>query len=108
MKFFRDGEGNPGVEGGSSSQLIDRFLTEDIQDSPATCRRVLMTIQRIFLGEVSSWRQVGNAHVLSLSTEGAVVESLFEQEARPSRLSLEDFQEILQSWLHFLEENEEP
>jgi hypothetical protein len=104
MKFYRNGDGDPCAESGPSTEVIGRFLTEDIQDSPASCREVVMIIERIFNGEIASWRRVGNAHSLSLSKDKAVIESLFDSGAKPCHLSLGDFRDILQTWLHFLEE----
>jgi hypothetical protein len=103
MKFYRDEEGNPRSESSGPAVLISRFLTEDIQDSLNTCREILGRIEQIVNGEIGSWRQVGNAHVLSLSADGATVESLVAPAEKPCRLSLEDFRDILQSWLHFIE-----
>jgi uncharacterized protein YacL (UPF0231 family) len=103
MKFYHDEDGNPRVEPELSSRLLGHFLTEDIQDSPPTCSEILRVIERISSGEMASWRLVGNAHVLSLSADEVIVESLFDPSARPCRLSLVDFREILRSWLHFLE-----
>jgi len=103
MKFYRDGAGNPRSESGAPTAIISRFLTEDVQDSLNTCRKILGIIERIVSGEIGSWRHVGNAHVLSLSVDGAIVESLFAPGEKPCRLLLVDFREILRNWLHFLE-----
>ena len=103
MKFYRDGEGNPRSESGAPTALIGRFLAEDIQDSLNACREILGIIERIVHGEIGSWRQVGNAHVLSLSADEAKVESLVVPVEKPCRLHLEEFRKILESWLHFLE-----
>jgi uncharacterized protein YacL (UPF0231 family) len=105
MKFYRDGEGDPRCESGAPGVLIGPFLTEDVQDSLNTCREILDKIERIANGEIGSWRRVGNAHVLALSADEAVIESVAAPDERASRLSLEDFRHILESWLHFLEEN---
>jgi uncharacterized protein YacL (UPF0231 family) len=103
MTFYRNGDGNLQVESEASASVIGRFLIEDIQDSPATCREVLGAIEGIVRGEMGSWRRVGNAHTLILSKTGAVIESLFESAEKPCRRSLADFGEIVERWLHFLE-----
>jgi hypothetical protein len=104
MKFYRDGEGNPRSESGAASALISRFLMEDIQDSLNTCREILGIVEQILNGELRSWKQVGNAHVLSLSADEAIGESLVAPAEKPFRISLEDFRDLIQSWLHFLEQ----
>jgi hypothetical protein len=103
MKFYRDGEGNPRSESGAPTALIGRFLAEDIQDSLNACREILGIIERIVDGEIGSWRQVGNAHVLSLSADEAKVESLAVPVQRHCRLHLEEFRKIVECWFHFLE-----
>jgi hypothetical protein len=103
MKFYRDGDGDLQVESGPSSQLIGRFLIEDIQDSPTHCHEILKGIEGISRGEMASWRRVGNAHLLVLTKGEAVIESLFESSAEPCRLSLGEFRDIVESWQHFLE-----
>jgi hypothetical protein len=103
MKFYRNKEGDPRSECGPPGVIISRFLTEDIQDSLNACREILVIIERIVDGEIGSWRQVGNAHVLSLSAHEAKVESLVVPAEKPCRLRLEEFRKILESWLDFLE-----
>jgi uncharacterized protein YacL (UPF0231 family) len=102
MKFFRDIDGNPRVDSGLSGEVLGSFLSEDIQDSPASCREILTVIEMVLGGELAAWRRVGNAHVLSLSRDEAVIESLFETEAKPLRLNLEVFRKSVEGWLGFL------
>jgi len=106
MKFYRNGNGDPCVEPGPSGEVIGRFLTEDVQDSPASCREIVTMIERISNGEITSWRRVGNAHILSLSKRDAVIESLFDPVGKPFHLSLGDFRNIVRNWLHFLDNPE--
>jgi uncharacterized protein YacL (UPF0231 family) len=103
MRFYRNGDGDPCVESGPSGEVVGHFLTEDIQDSLASCHEIEMIIERIFNGEIASWRRVGNAHTLSLSRDEAIIESLFEPGGKPSHLSLGDFRDIVRKWLHFLD-----
>lgn len=102
MKFFRDIDGNPRAESGLSSEVLAGFLSEDIQDSLAACREILVAIERLLSGEPAAWRRVGNAHVLSLSKDEAVIESLSETATGPCRLSLESFRVTVEDWVQFL------
>ena len=106
MKFYRNGDGDPCVEAGASGEVIGHFLTEDIQDSPASCNEIRTMIERIFNGEITSWRRVGNAHILSLSKNEAIIEPLFDPGEEPFHLSLGDFRDIVRNWLHFLDNPE--
>jgi hypothetical protein len=103
MRFYRSADGNLQVESGPSFTVMGRFLIEDIQDSPTTCREILMLVESISRGERASGRWVGNAHILLLARGEALVESLFESAEEPFHLSLGEFSEILENWLHFLE-----
>jgi uncharacterized protein YacL (UPF0231 family) len=103
MKLYRNGDGNPCVELGASGEVVGRFLTEDIQDSLSSCHEIEKVIERIFRGEIASWRRVGNGHILSLSRDEAIIESLFEPGGKPSHLSLGDFRDIVRKWLQFLD-----
>jgi|WetSurMetagenome_2_1015567.scaffolds.fasta_scaffold00923_7 hypothetical protein len=103
IKLFRDIDGNPRVESELPFKVLGSFLSEDIQDSPAACREILEVITRLTRGELADWRRVGNAHVLSLSGDEAVIESLFGKGAKPCRLSLEVFRESVEGWLLFLD-----
>jgi hypothetical protein len=103
MKYYRNDDGNLQIESEPSATVIASFLIEDLQDSPTACREILMVVEAIARGEVASWRRVGNAYTLALSSREAAIEPLFKATGKTCLLILDDFREIVERWLHFLE-----
>jgi uncharacterized protein YacL (UPF0231 family) len=102
-RFYRDEEGNPRVHvEESSSKLLASFLEEDVQESSGVCLEILSAIKKVNRGDLPAWRQVGNAHTVSLSLHEATITSLFDASHEPCRMGLVQLQGVLESWLRFI------
>lgn len=102
-RFHRDDEGNPRVHLEESSwELLASFLEEDVQESSGVGREILSAIEKVTRGELPAWRQVGNAHILSLAPREATIASLFDRSLEPCRVDLMLLQKVLESWLQFI------
>jgi hypothetical protein len=83
--------------------LLDLFLESDVQGSVAVARELLDTLDRVETGALDRWEGTGNAHTLTITPEGAVIEPEFEPEPRELRLSLADLRAALSGWIRRLE-----
>lgn len=105
MHFYRDEAGDPRASSPEAQELLARFLESDVQGSEGYAREILGAIEKVDTGEAPSWQGTGNAHTLTLDSEGATIEAEFEEdeEAPPCRVSLDELRAALIGWLAFLE-----
>jgi hypothetical protein len=102
LKFYRDPAGDARARGRGRGKRVAGFLESDLQDSPASAQEILRAIEEIEAGRVDSWERTGNAHTLTLSPEGAVLQNEMDEEAEPSSLSLSEIREAVAGWSSFL------
>lgn len=102
MRFYRDSSGDPraGVERGR--HLLAGFLESDVQGSISLGRKILAAIDKIAGGHLDEWERTGNAYTLTLSPEGADLETETDDDTEELHLSLADLREAVERWVQFL------
>jgi hypothetical protein len=88
--------------------LLRLFLESDVQGSVASARDLLDALDRVETGALDRWERTGNAHTLTITPQGAVIEPEFEPEPRELRLSLADLRAALCGWIDWIESRHRP
>jgi hypothetical protein len=102
LDFHRDERGFPRARGEAEDDLLARFLESDVQGSVVGAFDFLGTLDRVESGELERWEGTGNAHTLTLTSEGALIEAEWEPEPRALRLSHAELREALNGWIALL------
>jgi hypothetical protein len=103
VRFTWDKEGHVTAVAEPPDDVLADYLAQEVSNNPLKCRRLLDIIRALRGGKHSSWRADGDAWNLSMTKARAVIESEFSVPGRARELSLEDFEELVRSWLQFLE-----
>jgi hypothetical protein len=103
VRFTWDQEGHVTALAEPPDDILADYLADEVSNNPLKCRRLLDIIRALRGGKHSSWRADGEAWNLSMTKARAVIESEFSVPGRARELSLEDFEELVRSWLQFLE-----
>jgi len=103
LQLYRDDAGDARARGRGRGKAVAGFLEGDLQDSPESAREVLRALEDVEAGRADSWERTGNAHTLTLSPGGAVLQDEMDEEAEPVSLSLSEIREAVADWASFLE-----
>jgi len=101
LDFFHDETGEPRARGRGRYDRLASFLESDVQGSRALLRRIARAVESVEAGREERWESTGNAYTLTLTAEGAEIESEVDEEG-PTRLSLADLRAALGEWAEFL------
>lgn len=114
-RFFFDTNGIPRARGPASERLLMVFLETDVQGSDHVCHDLMEDLVAVEDGSDESREFTGNAHSLTLTADGIVLEALHaedngagdENDAQvptPTRYEapLKHFREILEDWEAFI------
>jgi uncharacterized protein YacL (UPF0231 family) len=104
LEFYWDAAGDPRARCEGPGRVVAAFLESDLQDSIAAAHEVLRAIDEIASGRAGAWERTGNAHTLTLSSEGASIQNEMEEEAELYTLSLPEIREAVADWVSFLED----
>lgn len=103
LRFYLDAAGDPRARLAKSWERVAHFLESDLQGSAEHAREILAAIDRLERGEIEAWEETGNVHTLSLTPQGAEIQSEIDPDAAPFHLSLSQLRRILHGWREFLE-----
>lgn len=103
LRFTWDQEGRVKALGEPPDDVLSQYLSDEVRNNPKLCRRLLDIIRALRLGKHSTWTAEGECWSLKLSRARAVIESEFSVPGHSHELTLEEFEDLVQSWLLFLE-----
>lgn len=86
-------------ENDPAHRRLAEFLVMDIQPSPEWAIDLLNKITLIQSGRWQNWERIGNAFYLNLSSDGATIEDLIDENNPPETVLLEDFYQAAITWL---------
>lgn len=93
----------PGRRAGDAAHdRVAAFLTMDVQRSPAWAEGLRSKIEEVRSGALPSWERIGNAYVLTLSPEGAVIEDLVDTASSPEKVSLDELAAAVVEWIRYI------
>ncbi len=118
-RFFFDPDGTPRARGPASERLLMTFLETDVQGSDHICHDLMDDLTAVEDGTDESREFIGNAHSVTLTLDGIVLECLAAEEEleddtspNPQTTSeppvtryeapLKHFREILEDWEAFI------
>lgn len=82
---------------------LAEFLVMDVQQSPEWAKDLLDKTALVQSGSLDKWERIGNAFCLSLSSEGAKIEDLVDENSSPKRITLDEFYQAVRMWLQHIE-----
>ncbi len=85
-------------ENDPAHRRLAEFLVMDIQHSPEWARDLLNKISLIQSGGLQKWERIGNAFCLNLSSNGATIEDLIDDNPTET-VVLEEFHQAVITWL---------
>jgi len=103
VRFTWDQEGHVTALAEPPDDVLADYLSEEVRDDSRLCRRLLDIIRALRLGKHSCWTAEGEAWNVNLTKARAVIESEYAVPGRARELTLGEFEELVQSWLRFLE-----
>jgi uncharacterized protein YacL (UPF0231 family) len=106
LEFHRDSDGAPRARvthGTDAGRAVSGFLESDLQDSAEAAREILRAVDAVEAGREPSWERTGNAHTLTLSPEGAMIQDENDEDSKPHALSLVELRRAVADWISFLE-----
>ncbi len=87
-----------------ASPLVSDFLETDIREDSVSCRRVLAGVDECLAGTRDHAEFVGNAYVLRVEAERALLRDLYDEEAPPEELRTGDLRGLLEAWCRAVEQ----
>jgi uncharacterized protein YacL (UPF0231 family) len=107
LEFYWDDLGDPRVRSPRGRELLGRYLESDLQSDTRHARDIAHAVDRVAAGRLPSFSETGNAHTLTLSPAGAVIESEMDERAS-CLLPLAELHAAVSRWIAFLEKEKEP
>jgi len=102
MRLYRDSSGDPRAHCEKGRHLLAGFLESDVQGSVSLARKILAAIDKIAGGHLDEWERTGNAYTLTLSPDGADLETDVDDDTETLHLSLEELREAVADWVELL------
>jgi hypothetical protein len=102
LTFFEDAEGNLRVRTTPRVAELELFFEQDVQGSPAICRRFLDHVREIETRRIPSWMGSGNAHTVTLTRDSALLQHDYGT-AAPYEMPLSAFGAALRQCLETVE-----
>ena len=90
-------------EAGKAGELLADFLESDLQGGVRSTEMVLEFIGKVRSGELPSWTRNGNAYLLKISPDKAILEDLYPSDTANganylATLSLDTLEDAAQQW----------
>lgn len=82
---------------------LEMFFSDDIGSNLKYARELVKRTCSLMSGSSEEFSGVGNSHFLRLNSEGAYVECDLFHAYPPVNLSLEEFRDLVQDWINFIE-----
>jgi hypothetical protein len=102
IRFFRNANGVADAEVPPPNEALGWYLEQDIQSDAGSAQELLDLIDEVASGRREGWSATGNAHTLTLSRDGAVIENEFTEPPVICRLSLDEMADALRRWMEFI------
>jgi uncharacterized protein YacL (UPF0231 family) len=103
LRFTWDQEGQVQARAEPPDDILANYLSEEVRNDSRRCRRLLDIIRALRRGSHSAWRADGDAWSVKLSRGRVVIESEIAVPGQVREMTLEEFEELVSSWLRFLE-----
>jgi uncharacterized protein YacL (UPF0231 family) len=103
VRFTWDQEGQVMALAEPPDDILAHYLSDEVRNNPRLCRRLLDIIRALRKGSHSSWTAEGESWSVKLSRQRAVILSEMAVPGRAREVTLDEFQELVESWLRFLE-----
>ena len=97
-KYYIDSDGYPWADFSPPYETLGVFLVSDVQSCAETCDIVLSECDAILSGKEQRISGTGNAHTVTMTREGVLIENEYTDELPPCRLSIEEFRQVIESW----------
>lgn len=98
LRLYKDERGIPRAEAPPPQEALGWWLNQDIQRDLGACDEVLSVIQDIRAGRLANWEGTGNVHTITITREGARIETEFAVPPRTAEVSLDELQEAISRW----------
>ena len=85
--------------------MLAAFLVLDIQRNPEWARELSERLADVISGALPRWERIGNAYLLELKGQGAVLEDLVDEDCPVQKIPLDDFRQALNAWMAGLDMN---
>jgi uncharacterized protein YacL (UPF0231 family) len=102
MRLYRDSSGDPRARCEKGRHLLAGFLESDIQGSVSLGRKILAAIDKIAGGHLDEWERTGNAYTLTLSADGADLETDVDDDTEALHVSLDELRAAVADWVEFV------
>jgi hypothetical protein len=103
LRFTWDQKGDVLALAEPPDEILAHYLSEELGNDVRHCRRLLDIIRALRGGSHSAWQTEGDCWTVRLTRSRAVIESEFEVPGRSRELLLEEFEQLVESWMRFLE-----
>lgn len=109
--FFFDQDGSPRARGPASEKVLMTFLEVDVQGSDHICHDLMEDLTAIEDESDDSREFIGNAHSVTITPDGVVIDRLHDGKLegddesaadQPYTVPLKHFREILEDWEAFI------
>ncbi len=84
IKFFFDRDGTPKARGPGSERILMTFLEVDVQGSEYICHDLIDDVTAIEDNSAELREFSGNAHAVTITTQGVLIEPMIESIANPT------------------------
>lgn len=97
-RIFRDDTGRPHADRTSMPAVLADFLETEVRGGRKRCEALLDAVESVAAGRSETWEESGNLYRLILGRGGAGIMNLFDDNAMPLSLSLEELRMALLAW----------
>lgn len=107
LNFYFDNEGVPRARGPYSEKVLMAFLEADVQGSDHVLHDLMDDITAIEDGSAEDREFNGNAHSVTIITDGVTIESNIDGQDDEYKTGLKHFREILEDWEAFIMDDQD-
>ncbi len=100
--FYFNEQGSPCARGPYSEKTLMAFLENDVQGDDHICHDIMEDITAIEDESAESREFIGNAHIVTLTKDGVVIETQHTDPTETYKTVLKHFREILEDWEAFI------
>ena len=79
--------------------MLVSFLVIDIQRNLEWALELRDRIEGVKAGKIPEWERVGNAYLIELSGNGALIEDLVDDDSPAQKVTLEDLSKAVEAWI---------
>ena len=102
LEVHLDANGIPRAAVEPAHEPLAWFLEQDLQSNVAACDELLEHIKLIRSGQETEWEESGNAHVVSLTPQGATIENVYSGDDAAYDIALDDLDHAVRQWLEYV------